>query len=87
MVKAMFVCQSIAQRLGWALPARAVCLPVAAQQLSPDQARCVNEGVALSLDEQISGCTAVLGSGRETAANRAVAYCCASEVFSPVPRG
>jgi tetratricopeptide (TPR) repeat protein len=74
MVKAMFICQSIVLRLGRALPALAVCLPLAAQQPSPDQARCVNEGFAFSLDEQISGCTAVLGSGRGTAANRAVAY-------------
>lgn len=73
MVKAMFVCRSIALHLGWALPALAVCLPLAAQQPSPDWARCANEGHAFSLDDQISGCTAVLLSG-PTAAIRAVAH-------------
>lgn len=34
----------------------------------------VNQGKAFSLDLQISGCTAVLQSGRETAFNQAVAY-------------
>ena len=49
--------------------------PVAAQQLSPDWTRCANQGNAFSPDLQISGCTAVLQSGRETAGNRAIAYC------------
>lgn len=34
----------------------------------------MNQGKAFSLDLQISGCTAVLQSGRETAFNQAVAY-------------
>ena len=37
-------------------------------------ARCVNQGNAFSPDAQISGCTAVLQSGRLTGANRANAY-------------
>ena len=51
-----------------------VCLPVAAQQFSPDQGRCVIEGKEFSLDEQISACTAVLQSARETPSNLAIAY-------------
>jgi hypothetical protein len=37
-------------------------LPVTAQQLTPDQSRCLNRGKEFSLDMQISGCTAVLQS-------------------------
>ena len=51
-----------------------MAVTVAAQQLSPDHARCMNEGNAFSLDMQISGCTAVLQSDRASAANRAVSY-------------
>jgi len=61
-------------RAGCALLALSVALPLAAQQLSPDWTRCVNQGKTFSADVQISGCTAVLQSGREPAANRAVAY-------------
>jgi tetratricopeptide (TPR) repeat protein len=73
MLKASFVCLNIALRIGWAPLALAVCLPVTAQQLTPDQTRCRNKGKAFSLDVQISGCTAVLQSD-VSAGNRAVAY-------------
>ena len=59
--------------LSWLLTA-SICFPVAAQQLSPDHTRCENTANAFSLDAQISGCTAVLQSARETAINRALAY-------------
>ena len=67
------VLKNIALRFGWAPLALVVCLPVTAQQLTPDQTRCRNKGKAFSLDVQISGCTAVLQS-EVSAGNRAVAY-------------
>jgi len=66
--------RNIAVRLGFAPLTLAVCLPVTAQQLTPDQSRCLNKGKAFSLDEQIGGCTAVLQSDRTSSGNRAVAY-------------
>jgi tetratricopeptide (TPR) repeat protein len=75
MLKAAFVWRlGTTLRLGCALLALVVCLPVTAQQPSLDWTRCVNEGKAFSRGVQISGCTAVLQSGRETTANRAIAY-------------
>ena len=71
---AIFGCLNIALRLGFASLALAICLPVTAQQLTPDQSRCLNKGKEFSLDVQISGCTAVLQSDRTSAGNRAVAY-------------
>jgi tetratricopeptide (TPR) repeat protein len=56
------------------LLAVSVGFSVAAQQASPDLAQCLNKGKALSLDLQISGCTAILQDGGETPANRAGAY-------------
>src|SRR5262245_6906732 len=58
----------------WLLLAVSAGFPVAAQQHSPDHMRCMNEASSFSPDAQIGCCTAVLQSGRETAANRAVAY-------------
>jgi tetratricopeptide (TPR) repeat protein len=51
----------------------AVCasLPVAVQERSPDWSRCSN---IYSPDVQIGGCTTVIQSDRETAADRATAY-------------
>ena len=60
--------------LGWALRVLTVCLPATAQQLSPDWTQCLNRGKAFSADLQIAGCTAVLQSRREPAANRATAH-------------
>lgn len=74
MLKATFGCMNIALRIGFAPLALAVSLPVTAQQLTPDQSRCLNRGKAISPDEQIAGCTAVLQSDRTSAGNRAVAY-------------
>src|SRR5262245_54912324 len=65
--------KNIALRFGWVPLVLVVCLPVSAQQLTPDQTRCRNKGKAFSLDVQISGCTAVLQSD-VSAGNRAVAY-------------
>jgi hypothetical protein len=59
---------------GLILMAVLVCAPVGAQQPSPDLRRCVNEGKAFSLNEQISACTAILQSARETPSNLAIAY-------------
>ena len=65
--------KNLALRFGWVPLVLVVCLPVTAQQLTPDQTRCRNKGKAFSLDVQISGCTAVLQSD-VSAGNRAVAY-------------
>ena len=74
MSKTILFCLNIALRLGWVTLALAVCLPVTAQQPSPDWIRCVNLGNAYSPHERIDGCTAVLRSGRDTTADRAIAY-------------
>jgi tetratricopeptide (TPR) repeat protein len=74
MSKALFGRLNTALRLGFAPLALAVCVPVMAQQLTPDQTSCRNRGNVFSLDEQINGCTAVLQSDRTSAGNRAVAY-------------
>jgi len=74
MLNAIFRYLNIALRLGWAPLALAVCLPVAAQQLTPEQTQCLNKGKALSLDLQIGGCTALLQSDGSSAGNRAAAY-------------
>jgi len=74
MSKAIFGCLKIALHLSFAPLAIAVCLPVTAQQLTPDQERCRNRGKAFSLDVQIEGCTAVLQSNAVSAHNRAIAY-------------
>jgi tetratricopeptide (TPR) repeat protein len=66
--------------LKWSVPQLALLVaafagsPVAAQQLPPDFARCVNQGGAFSPDEQISGCTAVVQSSHELEGLRALAY-------------
>jgi len=65
---------NIALRLSVAALALAVCLPVTAQQLTPDQTACRNRENAFSLDVQISGCATVLQSEGTSAGNRAVAY-------------
>jgi lipoprotein NlpI len=61
-------------RIAGALLAVSSSLPLAAQQLSPDWARCVNKGGAFSTEEIIAGCTSVLQLGRETTVNRSIAY-------------
>jgi tetratricopeptide (TPR) repeat protein len=61
-------------QVAWLLLAVSAGFPVAAQQLSPDFAQCVNQGGAFSPDEQISGCTAVVQSSHELSAIRAIAY-------------
>ncbi len=48
MSKTILFCLNIALRLGWVTLALAVCLPVTAQQPSPDWIRCVNLGNAYS---------------------------------------
>jgi tetratricopeptide (TPR) repeat protein len=55
----------------WSLLAVFTAFPVAVQERSPDWNRCEN---VLSPNVQIGGCTAVIQSGRETAADRAIAY-------------
>ena len=74
MSKAIFGSLNIALRLSLALLGLAICLPVMAQQLTPDQSQCLNRGKEFSLDVQIGGCTAVLQSDRTSAGNRAVAF-------------
>ena len=60
--------------LAWLVPIVTVGFPVAAQQRSLDWTRCTHEWKTFSLDAQISGCTAIAGSGDETTASRAKAY-------------
>ena len=60
-----------AYQIVWFLLAVCAALPVAVQERSPDWTRCEN---AFSPDVQIGGCTALIQSSRETAADRAVAY-------------
>jgi lipoprotein NlpI len=55
----------------WFLLAVCAALPVAVQERSPDWTQCED---AFSPDVQIAGCTAVIRSDRETAADRARAY-------------
>src|SRR5687767_10836069 len=55
----------------WFLLAVCAAFPVALQERSPDWSRCEN---VLSPNVQIGGCTAVIQSSRETAADRAIAY-------------
>ena len=74
MSKAIFGSLNIALRLSLALLGLAICLPVTAQQLTPDQSQCLNRGKEFSLDVRIGGCTAVLQSDRTSAGNRAVAF-------------
>jgi tetratricopeptide (TPR) repeat protein len=73
-MKPILGCLNIARCLGWAPLALAFCLPVAAQQLTPDQTRCRNKGKEFSLDVQIGGCTVMLQSDGVSTGNRAVAY-------------
>ena len=53
-----------------------ICLPVHARaQQSPDSARCnPEEASGVSLDAQISACTALIQSGKETRWDRGVAF-------------
>jgi len=75
MSKTIFGCLNIALRFRFAPLALTLCLPVTAQELTPDQTRCLNRGKTLAFDVQISGCTAVLQSdGGVSEGNRAVAY-------------
>jgi tetratricopeptide (TPR) repeat protein len=55
----------------WFLLAVCAALPVAVQERSPDWTQCED---AFSPDVEIGGCTAVIQSSRETAADRATAY-------------
>ena len=55
----------------WSLLAVCTAFPVAVQERSADWSRCEN---VLFPNVQIGGCTAVIQSGRETAADRAIAY-------------
>jgi tetratricopeptide (TPR) repeat protein len=66
--------KGIVSRLGRALPAIAVCVPLAAQELSQHWTRCANQGRSFSVEEIISGCTAVLQADGESAASRAAAH-------------
>jgi len=74
MSKTIFGCLNIALCLRFELLALTVCLPVTAQELTPEQTRCLNRGKTFAFDEQISGCTTVLQSDRVSDGNRAVAY-------------
>ena len=74
MSKTIFGCLNIALRFRFAPLALTVCLPVTAQELTPDQTRCLNRGKTLAFGVQISGCTAVLQSDGVSEGNRAVAY-------------
>src|SRR5262245_54455567 len=67
--------------LPWMLFVTSVGFSVAAQQLSPDWLSCVKMEKALSPDGQITACTAVLTSDRETATNRAIAYSIRGAVY------
>jgi tetratricopeptide (TPR) repeat protein len=66
----------LALHLTSGLLAVSVGFSVAAQQLSPDLAQCLNKGKAFSFDVQISRCTEALQSTHETPtpADRALVY-------------
>lgn len=71
----MVMFQFVAKRAGCALLVLSISLPLAAcNPLSPDWTRCLNRDDTFSADVQIIGCTAVLQSGRQTAASRVVAH-------------
>src|SRR5262245_37084630 len=56
--------------------------PVAAQRLSPEWTRCVNQGNAFSACLQVAGSTTVVQSSRDTAAYRAIAYCNRGQAYA-----